>query len=133
MANLEKQQQGVHMVCCITMPMRQGLMWHRSDTAERAMPPWTKEEADVDVVCRLHQRLADVYPATDIDVCVVGIFHQVGCHVDLTKLHSGCQTDDCVPLVQRFARIFTMVDVVMMCGILPALAALMLNRHLHVL
>jgi glycosyltransferase involved in cell wall biosynthesis len=50
---------------------------HRSDTAVRAMPPWTSEEADVDVVCRLHQRLADVYPATDIDVCVVGIFHQV--------------------------------------------------------
>lgn len=49
----------------------------RSDTAQRAMPPWTKEEADVDVVCRLHQRLADVYPASDIDVCVVGIFHQV--------------------------------------------------------
>jgi len=49
----------------------------RSDTAVRAMPPWTNEEADVDVVCRLHQRLADVYPATNIDVCVVGIFHQV--------------------------------------------------------
>lgn len=41
------------------------------------MPPWTNEEADVDIVCRLHQRLADVYPANDIDVCVVGIFHQV--------------------------------------------------------
>mmetsp|Transcript_6975 Transcript_6975/g.20372 ORF Transcript_6975/g.20372 Transcript_6975/m.20372 type:complete len:726 (+) Transcript_6975:386-2563(+) len=50
---------------------------HRSDTATQAMPPWSQQQADVDVVCRLHQRLADVYPAQQIDVCVVGIFHQV--------------------------------------------------------
>eukprot|EP00878_Enallax_costatus_P011278 GHUV01011775.1.p1 GENE.GHUV01011775.1~~GHUV01011775.1.p1 ORF type:complete len:183 (+),score=26.03 GHUV01011775.1:240-788(+) len=51
---------------------------HRSDSAQRAMPPWTTEEADADVVCNLHQRLSDVYPVQDIDVVVVGIFHQVG-------------------------------------------------------
>eukprot|EP00879_Flechtneria_rotunda_P015784 GHRR01016507.1.p1 GENE.GHRR01016507.1~~GHRR01016507.1.p1 ORF type:complete len:186 (+),score=28.62 GHRR01016507.1:582-1139(+) len=50
---------------------------HRSDTAKRAMPPWTTVEADVDVVCNLHQRLGDVYPVQEIDVVVVGIFHQV--------------------------------------------------------
>jgi hypothetical protein len=50
---------------------------HRSDTAKRAMPPWTTVEADADVVCNLHQRLSDVYPVQDIDVVVVGIFHQV--------------------------------------------------------
>ena len=55
---------------------------HRSDSARRAMPPWTSDEADVDVVLKLHQRLHDVYPATDVDVVVVGIFHQV----------SGCKT-----------------------------------------
>lgn len=51
---------------------------HRSDVATRAMPPWTQEEADADVVCTLNQRLSDVYPVEDIDVVVVGIFHQVG-------------------------------------------------------
>jgi hypothetical protein len=51
---------------------------HRSDTAKRAMPPWTTVEADADVVCNLHQRLSDVYPVQEIDVVVVGIFHQVG-------------------------------------------------------
>lgn len=50
---------------------------HRSDSAKRAMPPWTTVEADADVVCNLHQRLSDVYPVQDIDVVVVGIFHQV--------------------------------------------------------
>ena len=50
---------------------------HRSDTAKTAMPPWTDSTASVDVVCRLHQRLNDVYTASDIDVVVVGIFHQV--------------------------------------------------------
>jgi hypothetical protein len=50
---------------------------HRSDKAQRAMPPWTNEEADADVVCNLHQRLVDVYPVQEIDVVVVGIFHQV--------------------------------------------------------
>ncbi|KAL3150732.1 hypothetical protein ABBQ32_000515 [Trebouxia sp. C0010 RCD-2024] len=50
---------------------------HRSDTADTAMPPWTTVQASVDVVCRLHQRLGDVYPASEIDVVVVGIFHQV--------------------------------------------------------
>jgi hypothetical protein len=50
---------------------------HRSDVATRAMPPWTQEEADADVVCTLNQRLSDVYPVEDIDVVVVGIFHQV--------------------------------------------------------
>lgn len=47
----------------------------------RAMPPWTTIEADADVVCNLHQRLSDVYPVRDIDVVVVGIFHQVGVFV----------------------------------------------------
>jgi hypothetical protein len=51
---------------------------HRSASASRAMPPWTTQEADADVVLSLHQRLADVYPVQDIDVVVVGIFHQVG-------------------------------------------------------
>lgn len=32
----------------------------------------------MDVVCDLHQRLADVYPIAQLDVIVVGIFHQVG-------------------------------------------------------
>lgn len=41
------------------------------------MPPWTAVEADADVVCSLHQRLADVYPVNSIDVVLVGIFHQV--------------------------------------------------------
>lgn len=50
---------------------------HRSETADRAMPPWTTVEATVDVVCRLHQRINDVYDISEIDVVVVGIFHQV--------------------------------------------------------
>lgn len=41
------------------------------------MPPWATQEADVDVVCSLHQRVADVYPIAELDVIVVGIFHQV--------------------------------------------------------
>ena len=45
--------------------------------AARAMPPWATCEADVDVVCRLHQRIANVYPVETLDVVVVGIFHQV--------------------------------------------------------
>lgn len=50
---------------------------HRSDTANTAMPPWTTVQASADIVCGLHQRLGDVYPASEIDVVVVGIFHQV--------------------------------------------------------
>ena len=50
---------------------------HRSDTAKTAMPPWTDIKPSVNVVCCLHQRLGDVYPASKIDVVVVGIFHQV--------------------------------------------------------
>ena len=50
---------------------------HRSDTADRAMPPWSPVTATVDVVCRLHQRINDVYDVSQIDVVVVGIFHQV--------------------------------------------------------
>ena len=50
---------------------------HRSDTADKAMPPWSPVEASVDVVCRLHQRINDVYDVNQIDVVVVGIFHQV--------------------------------------------------------
>ena len=46
--------------------------------AQRAMPPWTAVEADVDVVCRLHQRIANVFPVETLDIVVVGIFHQVG-------------------------------------------------------
>ena len=41
------------------------------------MPPWSPVEASVDVVCRLHQRINDVYDVNQIDVVVVGIFHQV--------------------------------------------------------
>eukprot|EP00210_Caulerpa_lentillifera_P003532 g3369.t1 len=50
---------------------------HRSDNAMTAMPPWTDVKADVDIVCNLSQRLNDVYPTQQIDVVVVGIFHQV--------------------------------------------------------
>ncbi len=49
------------------------------------MPPWSAVEASVDVVCRLHQRINDVYDVSQIDVVVVGIFHQVSipdCHND---------------------------------------------------
>lgn len=49
---------------------------HRSNTAERAMPPWTEEEASLDVVCKLCQRFNDVFPVCELDVVVVGIFHQ---------------------------------------------------------
>lgn len=61
---------------------------HRSDAADTAMPPWTDITASVDVVCRLHQRLNDVYKASDIDVVVVGIFHQV----PLSSTNSGLIT-----------------------------------------
>lgn len=75
-------------------------------------------EASVDVVCRLHQRINDVYDVSKIDVVVVGIFHQArqrmpctspascmhvnlhlhkpcasydaACHVVLDKLHQRC-------------------------------------------
>lgn len=50
---------------------------HRSDVAQQAMPPWTTVKADVDIVCRVHERLGDIYNVREIDVCVVGIFHQV--------------------------------------------------------
>eukprot|EP00884_Botryococcus_braunii_P014691 jgi/Botrbrau1/23222/Bobra.0041s0064.1 len=50
---------------------------HRSDTADRAMPPWTDIEADEDVVCKLNQSIHEVYPVKNIDCVVVGIFHQV--------------------------------------------------------
>lgn len=53
---------------------------HRSETADRAMPPWTQVEASVDLVCRLHQRINDVYDVNKIDVVIVGIFHQVSHH-----------------------------------------------------
>ncbi len=59
---------------------------HRSDTADRAMPPWSPVEASVDVVCRLHQRINDVYNVNQIDVVVVGIFHQVHCHALLALM-----------------------------------------------
>lgn len=49
----------------------------RSDNAKTAMPPWTDVKADIDIVCNLSQRLNDVYPTQQIDVVVVGIFHQV--------------------------------------------------------
>jgi hypothetical protein len=73
----------VHAACvavCTTPPPRpraRSITTHRSDSATRAMPPWTTVEADADVVCKLHQRLSDVYPVHDIDVVLVGIFHQV--------------------------------------------------------
>ena len=50
---------------------------HRSDTAQRAMPPWTEVAATLDVVCKLCERLDDVFPVAELDVVVVGIFHQV--------------------------------------------------------
>jgi hypothetical protein len=50
---------------------------HRSDAAPRAVPPWSSAVVDADVVCRMHQRLADVYPVEQLDVVVVGIYHQV--------------------------------------------------------
>ena len=50
---------------------------HRSESAVRAMPPWTNVQADVDLVCKLHERLSDVYDVSKLDVVVVGIFHQV--------------------------------------------------------
>ena len=40
-------------------------------------PTRAQVEASVDVVCRLHQRINDVYDVSKIDVVVVGIFHQV--------------------------------------------------------
>jgi hypothetical protein len=36
-------------------------------------------QPDVDLVCKLHQRLSDCYDTTKIDVVLVGIFHQVSC------------------------------------------------------
>eukprot|EP00873_Tetraselmis_striata_P033293 jgi/Tetstr1/453557/TSEL_040525.t1 len=44
---------------------------HRSESATRAMPPWTEVEADHDVICNLRQRLNDVYDVHTIDVVVV--------------------------------------------------------------
>ena len=44
------------------------------------MPPWTSVRAGVDVVCRLHERLNDVYDVSQLDVVVVGIFHQARMH-----------------------------------------------------
>lgn len=43
------------------------------------MPPWADPCArpHADVVCRMSERLADIYPVEEIDVVVVGIFHQV--------------------------------------------------------
>ena len=59
---------------------------HRSDTAYRAMPPWTEVEATLDVVCKLCERLDDVFPVAELDVVVVGIFHQVSaCRVLLYR------------------------------------------------
>jgi len=51
---------------------------HRSDSAASAMPPWTDVRPDADIVCNLQQRLNDVYDVSQLDVVVVGIFHQVG-------------------------------------------------------
>lgn len=50
----------------------------RSDTAQRAMPPWTSVDADLDVVCQLGQRVDEVCDTVGLDAVVVGIFHQVG-------------------------------------------------------
>lgn len=61
---------------------------HRSETAVRAMPPWTSVRADVDLVCKLHERLNDVYDVSQVDVVVVGIFHQV-LHVCLLSMCSA--------------------------------------------
>lgn len=49
---------------------------HRSNTAESAMPPWADVVPDLDLVCKLHQRLSDVCDVHEIDIVVVGIFHQ---------------------------------------------------------
>lgn len=53
------------------------------------MPPWTEVQADVDLVCKLHERLNDVYDVHEIDVVVVGIFHQV--------LPCSCKEDQLYP------------------------------------
>lgn len=50
---------------------------HRSATATTAMPPWSDVKADADVVCGLNQQVSEVVSVADIDVVVVGIFHQV--------------------------------------------------------
>lgn len=54
------------------------------------MPPWTDVQADVDLVCKLHERLNDVYDVQAIDVVVVGIFHQA-CHASECLCVSDCQ------------------------------------------
>lgn len=41
------------------------------------MPPWADVSPDLDLVCKLHQRLSDVCDVQEIDIVVVGIFHQV--------------------------------------------------------
>ncbi len=40
------------------------------------MPPWADADACIDVVCGLGERLNDVFPVGELDVVVVGIFHQ---------------------------------------------------------
>ena len=51
------------------------------------MPPWTEVQADVDLVCKLHERLNDVYDVHAIDVVVVGIFHQASRCSSLLAFH----------------------------------------------
>lgn len=50
---------------------------HRSKTATTAIPPWSDVRGDVEVVCKPHDRFADVLDVESLDVMVVGIFHQV--------------------------------------------------------
>ena len=50
------------------------------------MPPWAEVSPNLDLVCRLHQRLSDVCDVQEIDIIVVGIFHQV-CQLIEAFLH----------------------------------------------
>lgn len=72
---------GAHRVCAQTARAQRAaghttVAVHRSDTARRAMPPWADADACIDVVCGLGERLNDVFPVGELDVVVVGIFHQ---------------------------------------------------------
>ena len=63
---------------CFAFPGHFTIAAHRSNTAESAMPPWAQVSPNLDLVCKLHERLSDVCDVQEIDIVVVGIFHQVG-------------------------------------------------------
>lgn len=83
---------------------------HRSNTAESAMPPWATVSPDLDLVCKLHQRLSDVCDVQEIDIVVVGIFHQV------SVLSNMCQFPFCKQNCQtKLARQKESLDVALQC------------------